>query len=200
MTDPFKDEIRSRMGVDLSLSVCEYLKRYHSDTIRQLWRKTEETGKEHSSAVWLEDGQPAAFNPNIGQESSIAALDPPDEYSLGRVNITVHTHPSNTLALSTNDFLSLSGKLQFPPEQVGWVGKPVVRGIAIATRRLKEDQISIRGWTGLPPHTRLSIEEQQDLYSDFADDIRNADPIKRGLVAERSLSDVATACMEQIKP
>lgn len=196
----YKDEIRSRMGVDLSLNVCEYLKRYHGNTIRQLWRKTADAGKEHASAMWLEDGQPAAFSPTIGQESSIAALDPPDEYSLGRVNITVHTHPSNTLALSKNDFLSLSGKLQFPPERVDWVGEPVVRGIAIVSRRLKEDEISIRGWTGLPAHTQLSIQEQQDLYSGFADDIRNADPIKRGLVAEQSLSDVATACMEQVEP
>lgn len=200
MSDNFQDSIRERAQVDLSLNVCEYLKRYHADTIRQLWRKTESTGREHSSAMWIDDGRPAAYNPNIGKESSIAALTPPDDHSLGRVNITVHTHPSNTLALSVNDFRSLSGKLQFPPERVDWVGEPTVRGIAVVSRRLKEDEISVRGWTGLPAHTTLSIEEQQEVYSSFSEEVRDADPIKRGLVAEKALSDIATACMEQVEP
>lgn len=200
MTDDFKDEIRSRMGVDLSLNVCEYLQKYHADTIRQLWSMTEATGKEHSSAMWLEDGQPAAYNPSVGTEKSISALTPPDDYSLGRVNITVHTHPSNTLALSTADFKSLSGKLQFPPDRVDWVGEPVVRGIAVVTRRLKEDEISIRGWTGLQPHTSMTIDEQTELYSTFAQEVTDADPIKRGLVAQDVLGDTATACITQVEP
>lgn len=200
MTDEMKEAIRSRMGVDLSLNVCEYLKSYHSDTIRRLWEVTERRGREHASAMWLEDGQPTSFAPKVGNEASIDVINPPDGQALGPVNITVHTHPNNTLALSESDFLSLSGKLQFPPNEVGWVGEGTVRGIAIVTRRLKEDEISIRGWTGMTPHTELTVDEQQEVYKQFASDIRNADALKRGLVAEDSLGELATACMGQVGP
>ena len=200
MTDDFKDEIRSRMSVDLTLNVCEYLKRYHADRIRDLWEKTESRGIEHGSAMWLEDGQPTAFNPVMGRESSIDVVNPPEEYRLGRVNISVHTHPSNTLGLSEADFKSLSGKLQFPPERVDWVGEDVVRGTAVVTRRLKEDKISIRGWTGGPAHTELSIDEQTERYQSFISDMSNADPIRRGLTAEQSMGELATACMTQVEP
>jgi len=200
MTDEMKEAIRSRMGVDLSLNVCEYLKTYHSDTIRRLWEVTERRGREHASAMWLEGGQPATFSPKVGEEESIEVINPPDGHTSSPVNITVHTHPNNTLALSENDFLSLSGKLQFPPSEIEWVGEDTVRGIAIVTRRLKEDEISIRGWTGLPPHTELTIDEQQEIYKQFASDIRSADAIKRGLVAEDSLGELATACIGQVEP
>lgn len=198
--DEFKEDIRGRMGVDLSLNVCEYLKTYHADRIRDLWEKTEKTGLEHGSAMWLEDGQPTSYRPVSGRESSMDQVTPPEEHGLGRVDISVHTHPSNTLALSESDFKSLSGKLQFPPDRVGWVGEDVVRGIAIVSRRLKEDEISIRGWTGGVAHTELSIDEQTDRYQSFASEIANADSLRRGLVAEQSMGELATSCMAQVEP
>ena len=201
MTEDFKDEIRERMGaVDLNLNVCEYLSRYHADTVRELWSLTEETGLEHGTAVWLEEGQPTAFSPQAGRERSIHNVTPPTGDSLGPVNISLHTHPNNSLALSEADFQSLSGKLQLPPERVDWVGGETVRGIAIISRRLKEKEISIRGWTGSVEHTRLTIEEQSDRYPEIISRIREADALRRGVAAEREFGDLATACMEQVEP
>ena len=149
-------------NVRKSNMVCEYLDK---DLIEDLYERTEETGLEYGVSI-CEDGRTDIVK---GEKDWI---DTPKCQVDDSLSINIHTHPSNNIGLSANDWRSfVTENLQYPEGTK--FDEDMKRASCIVGKRMGDDGVTAHCVRMTDEARNLSIKDQRGLSKRILSDIRD---------------------------